>query len=218
MADFDFDVLVIGPVPAAMSRRSAPRSSASDRLRRGARDTGRNLPQCRLHSVQGDAARVGILRAAANGSFAKLGIKVKPELDLDTMRQRKDAVNQLTGGIEFLFKKNKVEWLKDYATFTGANSVKVGDRTVTAKNIVIATGSSVTQLPASRSTRRSWSTAPARSSSPRCRAYGGNRRRRDRAGAWLGLAAAGAKVPASNSSTRSFPASTAKSARRPTRS
>ncbi|HTG78058.1 MAG TPA: dihydrolipoyl dehydrogenase, partial [Sphingomicrobium sp.] len=86
--------------------------------------------------------------AAANGAFAKLGIKVKPELDLDTMHgQRKDAVKSLTGGIEFLFKKNKVEWLKGYGTFTGPNSVKVGDRTVTARNIVIATGSSVTPLP-----------------------------------------------------------------------
>jgi dihydrolipoamide dehydrogenase len=86
--------------------------------------------------------------AAANGAFAKLGIKVSPELDLDTMHgQRKDAVKQLTGGIEFLFKKNKVEWLKGYASFESANSVKVGDRTVTAKNIVIATGSSVTPLP-----------------------------------------------------------------------
>jgi dihydrolipoamide dehydrogenase len=58
--------------------------------------------------------------AAANGAFAKLGIKVKPELDLDAMHgQRKDAVKGLTGGIEFLFKKNKVEWVKGYATFTG---------------------------------------------------------------------------------------------------
>jgi len=61
--------------------------------------------------------------------------------------QRKDAVKGLTGGIEFLFKKNKVEWLKGLGTFTGPNTVKVGDRTVTAKNIVIATGSSVTPLP-----------------------------------------------------------------------
>ena len=86
--------------------------------------------------------------AAANGAMAKIGIKVRPELDLDAMHgQRLDAVKQLTGGIEFLFKKNKVEWLKGYAAFTGANTVKVGDRSVTAKNIVIATGSSVTPLP-----------------------------------------------------------------------
>ena len=85
---------------------------------------------------------------AANCAFAKLGIKVTPELDLDTMHgQRRDAVKQLTGGIEFLFKKNKIEWLKGHASFESADTVKVGDRTVRAKNIVIATGSSVTPLP-----------------------------------------------------------------------
>ena len=60
---------------------------------------------------------------------------------------RKEAVKGLTGGIEFLFKKNKVEWLKGRASFESADTVKVGDRTVRAKNIVIATGSSVTPLP-----------------------------------------------------------------------
>ena len=53
----------------------------------------------------------------------------------------------LTQGIEFLFKKNKVDWLKGHASFESADTVKVGDRTVRAKNIVIATGSSVTPLP-----------------------------------------------------------------------
>ena len=69
-------------------------------------------------------------------------------LDLDTMHGgRKEAVKGLTQGIEFLFKKNKVEWLKGLASFESADTVKVGDRTVRAKNIVIATGSSVTPLP-----------------------------------------------------------------------
>jgi dihydrolipoamide dehydrogenase len=86
--------------------------------------------------------------AAASGAMAKMGIKVTPELDLDAMHgQRKDAVKGLTGGIEFLFKKNKVEWLKGSASFESADTVKVGDRTIRAKNIVIATGSSVTPLP-----------------------------------------------------------------------
>jgi dihydrolipoamide dehydrogenase len=61
--------------------------------------------------------------------------------------QRLDAVKQLTGGIAFLFKKNKVDWKKGFATFQDAHTVKVGDETVTAKNVVIATGSSVTPLP-----------------------------------------------------------------------
>jgi len=85
--------------------------------------------------------------AAAGGAMAKMGIKVTPELDLPAMHaQRLDAVKSLTGGIEFLFKKNKVEWLKGHASFESADTVKVGDRTVRAKNIVIATGSSVTPL------------------------------------------------------------------------
>jgi dihydrolipoamide dehydrogenase len=86
--------------------------------------------------------------AAANGAMAKMGIKVTPELDLDAMHgQRRDAVKQLTGGIEYLFKKNKVTWLKGHARFTGKDSVEVAGQTVRAKNIVIATGSSVTPLP-----------------------------------------------------------------------
>jgi dihydrolipoamide dehydrogenase len=80
--------------------------------------------------------------------MAKMGIKVTPELDLDAMHgQRRDAVKQLTGGIEYLFKKNKVTWLKGHARFTGKDSVEVAGQTVRAKNIVIATGSSVTPLP-----------------------------------------------------------------------
>ena len=62
MADFDFDVLVIGVRPRRLCRRD-PRGAArpQDRLRRGARDARRDLPQRRLHPVQGDAPRVGIL-------------------------------------------------------------------------------------------------------------------------------------------------------------
>jgi len=46
-----------------------------------------------------------------------------------------------------LFKKNKVDWLKGRGAFESAHSVKVGDKSVTAKNIIIATGSSVAPLP-----------------------------------------------------------------------
>jgi len=61
--------------------------------------------------------------------------------------QRLDAVKGLTGGIEFLFKKNKVDWLKGYAQFKDAHTVEVNGETKTAKTVVIATGSSVTPLP-----------------------------------------------------------------------
>ncbi len=149
MADFDFDVLVIGSGPggyvAAIRAAQLGLKTACAEGRETLGGTCLNVgcipSKAMLHASE-------YYDAAANGAFAKLGIKVKPELDLDAMHgQRKDAVKGLTGGIEFLFKKNKVEWVKGYATFTGPNSVKVGDRTVTAKNIVIATGSSVTPLP-----------------------------------------------------------------------
>src|SRR5918994_2105067 len=149
MADFDFDVLVIGSGPggyvAAIRAAQLGLKTACAESRETLGGTCLNVgcipSKALLHASE-------YFEAAAGGAMAKMGIKVTPELDLAEMHgQRKDAVKGLTGGIEFLFKKNKVEWLKGYAAFTGPNSVKVGDRTVTAKNIVIATGSSVTPLP-----------------------------------------------------------------------
>ncbi|MCA3255373.1 MAG: dihydrolipoyl dehydrogenase, partial [Alphaproteobacteria bacterium] len=69
-------------------------------------------------------------------------------IDVAQMHAEKaKAVKELTGGIEMLFKKNKVEWLKGLGSFVDAKTLKVGDRTVTAKNFVIATGSEVALLP-----------------------------------------------------------------------
>ncbi|MBA2918688.1 dihydrolipoyl dehydrogenase [Sphingomonas sp. MAH-20] len=149
MADYDFDVLVIGAGPggyvAAIRAAQLGLKTACAESRETLGGTCLNVgcipSKAMLHASE-------YYDQAANGSFAKLGIKVKPELDLDAMHgQRKDAVKQLTGGIEFLFKKNKVEWLKGRAAFTAKDTVKVGEREVRAKNIVIATGSSVTPLP-----------------------------------------------------------------------
>jgi len=61
--------------------------------------------------------------------------------------QRIDAVKGLTGGIAFLFKKNKVDWLKGHAAFASADTVEVAGKSYRAKNIIIATGSNVTPLP-----------------------------------------------------------------------
>ena len=90
----------------------------------------------------------------ANHEFAKHGINVSGlELDVSKMMDSKaTAVKSLTGGIEHLFKKYKVDYLKGKGKITGANSVAVTDldgsnTTVEAKNIMIATGSEVTPLP-----------------------------------------------------------------------
>lgn len=86
--------------------------------------------------------------------FAAHGIKIgKPELDLKTMMARKDkVVSDLTKGIEFLFKKNKVTHLKGAGKFLDAKRIEVtgadgAKQVVNAKNVVIATGSEVTPLP-----------------------------------------------------------------------
>src|SRR5213595_3040559 len=149
MADYDFDVLVIGAGPggyvAAIRAAQLGLKTACAESRETLGGTCLNVgcipSKALLHASE-------YFEAAAGGAMAKMGIKVTPELDLPAMHaQRIDAVKGLTGGIEFLFKKNKIEWLKGRASFESADTVKVGDRTVRAKNIVIATGSSVTPLP-----------------------------------------------------------------------
>ena len=85
----------------------------------------------------------------AGGHLAKYGMSFgTPKLDVGVMLAEKDkAVGELTGGIEFLFKKNKVDWLKGHAAFTSANTIDVAGTSYTAKNFLIATGSSVAPLP-----------------------------------------------------------------------
>ncbi|GAA0665170.1 dihydrolipoamide dehydrogenase [Sphingomonas insulae] len=153
MADeqqYDYDVLVIGAGPggyvAAIRAAQLGLKTACAEARETLGGTCLNVgcipSKAMLHASE-------YYDALANGAMAKMGVKATGvELDLDTMHgQRRDAVKQLTGGIEYLFKKNKVEWLKGRASFTGKNSVEVAGKTVRAKNIVIATGSSVTPLP-----------------------------------------------------------------------
>ncbi len=79
----------------------------------------------------------------------KMGIKIgKLELDLKGMMAHKsDVVSSNTKGIEFLFKKNKIDWLKGEGVITAAGTVSVGGTNYSAKNIVIATGSQVSTLP-----------------------------------------------------------------------
>src|SRR5213595_3270190 len=53
--------------------------------------------------------------AAMGAEFANLGIEVKPVLNLAQMMKQKDeSVTGLTKGVEFLFRKNKVDWIKGW--------------------------------------------------------------------------------------------------------
>lgn len=150
MAEYDYDVLFIGAGPGgyvgAIRTAQLGLKTACAEGRETLGGTCLNVgcipSKALLHgSEKFDEAR--------NGTFASYGIKTGAvELDLDAMQaQKADSVKSLTGGIEFLFKKNKVTWLKGYAAFEDARTVTVAGQKVTAKNIVIATGSSVTPLP-----------------------------------------------------------------------
>ncbi|CUH99010.1 dihydrolipoyl dehydrogenase [Leisingera aquaemixtae] len=85
----------------------------------------------------------------AEHNFAHMGLKGKaPSVDWDQMKAYKDEViGQNTGGIEFLFKKNKIDWIKGWASIPAAGKVQVGDDLHEAKNIVIASGSVPASIP-----------------------------------------------------------------------
>src|SRR5712691_11544818 len=113
-----------------MSRRSARHSSGSKRLasRAAPAEAGRDLAE---HGVQvGEVA-----------------------LDLASMMGRKDkVVTTLTRGVEFLFRKNKVDWLKGKGRIAAPGRVAIHGadgvaREIEATSIIIATGSESTPLP-----------------------------------------------------------------------
>jgi len=85
----------------------------------------------------------------ASHNFEAMGLMgAKPEVDFARMIKYKDGVVEAnTKGIEFLFKKNKIDWIKGWAKVTGAGEITVGSEVHTAKNIVIATGSQSAALP-----------------------------------------------------------------------
>ncbi len=85
----------------------------------------------------------------AEHNFAKMGLVGKaPTVDWKQMLAYKDdVIGQNTKGIEFLFKKNKIDWLKGWGSIPAPGKVKVGDDTHDAKHIIIATGSTPSALP-----------------------------------------------------------------------
>jgi dihydrolipoamide dehydrogenase len=89
----------------------------------------------------------------ARKDFAGFGIDGDVSLNLPQMMKQKDeSVGALTKGIEFLFKKNKVEWVKGWGRIAGQGKVVVtaddgAETELQARNIVIATGSAPAGLP-----------------------------------------------------------------------
>ncbi len=85
----------------------------------------------------------------AGHSFADHGVMIAGvKLDLARMMARKDeVVSANVKGVEFLFKKNKVDWLKGSGHVAGPGQVDVDGTRYAAKHIVIATGSESIALP-----------------------------------------------------------------------
>jgi dihydrolipoamide dehydrogenase len=94
----------------------------------------------KLHEAQHDFKELGIVTGEVKIDFPVL------------MKNKDKAVKGLTGGIEFLFKKNKVDYVKGYGKFSSKTEIEVdmiggGTETIKAKNIIIATGSEPSPLP-----------------------------------------------------------------------
>jgi dihydrolipoamide dehydrogenase len=153
MSDSNFDLIVIGAGPggyvAAIRAAQLGFKTACIEKRAALGGTCLNVgcipSKALLHSSEKfEEAQVHL---------AEHGVKVgKVQLDLKALMARKDkVVEDLTQGISFLFKKNKVSKLTGAARISKPGEVIVTsegkDETYTAKNILIATGSEVTQLP-----------------------------------------------------------------------
>ena len=88
-----------------------------------------------LHEVHENFEKMGLMGGAPTVDWAKM------------QAYKADTVAGNTKGIEFLFKKNKITWLKGWATLPAAGQVQIGTDIHTAKNIIIATGSEPATLP-----------------------------------------------------------------------
>jgi dihydrolipoamide dehydrogenase len=153
MAD-KFDVVVIGGGPggyvAAIKAAQHGFKTACVEKRGALGGTCLNVgcipSKALLHSSE-------LYEEATNGMAAH-GVKVQGvELDLSAMLAHKDkVVRELTQGIEFLFKKNKVSYVKGHGRLAGSGKVAVeladgGGRELEATHVIIATGSEVMPLP-----------------------------------------------------------------------
>jgi dihydrolipoamide dehydrogenase len=154
MTENNFDVVVIGGGPGGYV--SAIRSSQLG-FKTACVEMNKNLG--------GTCLNVGCIPSKAlleishkfhdaNHSFEKLGITIsKPKIDVNKLIANKnEIISGLTNGIAGLFKKNKVQHIHGTASFIDRNTIEViddkGSKTkISAKNIIIATGSKVTQLP-----------------------------------------------------------------------
>src|SRR5260370_1065124 len=138
--NYDFDVRVMGAGPgayvAAIRAAQLGLKTACAESRETLGGTCLNVgcipSKAMLHASE-------LFEEAAHGTLEKWGVKPgKVELDLDTMHgSRKEAVKGLTQGVEFLFKKNKIEWLKGQQGFEFRLSTKVTSATRKGDTVIL---------------------------------------------------------------------------------
>jgi dihydrolipoamide dehydrogenase len=154
MAESAFDVVVIGSGPggyvAAIRAAQLGLKTACVEKRETLGGTCLNIgcipSKALLQSSE-------VFEAARHG-MAIHGVKVgQVDLDLAAMMAQKDKVVEAnTAGVAFLFKKNKVEWIKGAGRITGPGKIEValnagGTQDLAARHIIIATGSDSMPLP-----------------------------------------------------------------------
>ena len=85
----------------------------------------------------------------AEHNFEKMGLIAKPpSVDWAKMQNYKtETIEANTKGIEFLFKKNKIDHLKGWASISAPGKVQINDTTYDANNIIIASGSEPSTIP-----------------------------------------------------------------------
>ena len=85
----------------------------------------------------------------ATHNFEKMGLIINsPKIDFKKMQDYKnDVIAQNTKGIEFLLKKNKIDWLKGWAKLNARKQVIIDEDVYDAKSVVIATGSEASSIP-----------------------------------------------------------------------
>ena len=146
MSDFDLIVIGAGPggyvcaIRAAQLGLKVAVAEGRDTLGGTCLNVGCIPSKALLHATH--------MLHEAEANFAAMGlVGGKPKADWRKMLAYKDdVIGQNTRGIEFLFKKNKVTWLKGWASIPAPGQVKVGDETHGAKAIVIASGSESSPL------------------------------------------------------------------------